>query len=194
MAITFKKLRDGSWGLRATNHSRQRILPGARVSVTLRNGSERWVNVGTVVHRGPDALLATILPDEPGAVPDYIPPEVARVYAAAACDPICAVEAVLEVEAKYATTGPAHSGASVGLVIRSDRLSYHGPTRSFTAELSGLADLTDSPPDELAVESAVTGKLADFALNRVDLTPDREIAGWEYLCDALGLKLTIIND
>jgi hypothetical protein len=209
MAITFTRIDGDKWALRVEN---AKVWPGKRVTVTRRDGSTDSVNVGNRVRSGKGYSVWSIAEEPVNAVPDYIPPEVGR-YSTP-------TETIAEAEARVATcederwhpldeapgapereqydtaapTGPAFSGASVGTVVRSDRLSYHGPTRSFTVELSSLGDVFTSPPDELAVESVATGKLADFTLNRVDLTPDREISGWEYLCDAHGLKLTVIND
>lgn len=238
MAITFARLRDGTWGLRATDYSRRRIVPGARVEVSKADGTTRWVNVDRVIHRGRFGVLATIARDEPAEPPmtnmTYTTPvrgryetptvtteEVRRfnathdgygapvVTAADVARETGAdrdlyggaddfADGILERPTPPAATGPALSGATVGTVIRTDRLNWHGPTRTFTVEISDLRDDLPNrfaPPASLGLESHETGRVVDFALNRVDRDRDGDVAGWEYLSAGdLGLKLLIIND
>jgi hypothetical protein len=42
--------------------------------------------------------------------------------------------------------------------------------------------------------SAKTGAIATFAYRRVDRDAEGEVTAWEYACDALGLRLHVLND
>src|SRR5436190_18462393 len=71
MSILFTKLRDGSWGLRFTNHSRRLAVTGTTVTVEKRDGSRPKEVVGAVVARTRYAI--TTLIDTPVPVPTPAP-------------------------------------------------------------------------------------------------------------------------
>lgn len=56
MTATYTKLRDGSWGIRATNA----VAPGASISVTKKSGENKIENIGRVIWSGNGVWLATI--------------------------------------------------------------------------------------------------------------------------------------
>lgn len=56
MAVTYAKLRDDTWGLRAEG----KLVPGASVKVTKRDGTTKTETVGRVVWTGNGVTLATI--------------------------------------------------------------------------------------------------------------------------------------
>ncbi len=168
----FTKLRDGTWGVRFPRDHATAI--GDLVQVQKKNG-----NVESVVITGFDYASSNKTTRawrfvRPG---DNTAPIIAQDLPA----PVIAPD----------VTG--HENALP--VIPTDRVFWHGATRTFSCELSDLYDVLPVLTDAVILRSHLTGKDVVFTMNRVEKDRDGDTVAWELLSEgATGMKLTLFND